>query len=183
MAEEIYKPDDVYVRKDVFDARMDRLEILIEKNGTELKAYIDNSVNSLRNELKGEIQQVRTEAKNENQQLRTELKTEIQQVRTDLKTEIQQVRTDLTGEIQQIKGDIQGIRSEIRVLTGQVDNLVDVVYWGIGGFGVILAAAVILPTIAAFLKKLFVPSVTLEDVERIVNAAINKHLAGITEGK
>ncbi|MBR2209221.1 MAG: hypothetical protein IJ859_10485 [Synergistaceae bacterium] len=160
--------NDVYVRKDVFDARMDRLEILIEKNGTEIKAYIDNSVNSLRNELKGEIQQVRTETnaaisgvKGEIQQVRTDLTNEIQQN----KLEIQQVRSGLTGEI-------QGLKTEIRVLEGKVDNAIHVVYWGIGGFAVILAAAIFVPLIIGFLKQIFKPSITLEDVERLLDSRL-----------
>lgn len=43
--------DDLYIRKDVFDARMDRLEALMSKNNTRLEAKIDN----VRTELKGEI--------------------------------------------------------------------------------------------------------------------------------
>ena len=160
--------ENVYVRQDVFNARMDRLEILIEKNGTELKAYIDNSINTLRNELKGEIQQVRSE-----------LKGEIQQVRSELKGEIQQN----AASIAEVKADVQNLRAEVRVLEGRVDNAINVVYWGIGGFAVILAAAVFLPAIMGFLKKIFVPSVTLEDVERIVNAAISRHLANRAGGQ
>ena len=136
--------NDVYVRQDVFDARMDRLEILIEKNGIELKAYIDNSINEVKNE-------------------------------------IQQVRSDLTGEIQHLN-------AEVKVLEGRVDNVVDVVYWGVGGFGVILAAAVFVPMIMGFLKRLFTPSVTIEDVrrvmnediEQIVNVAVSRQLARLT---
>lgn len=43
--------DDLYIRKDVFDARMDRLEALMSENNTRLEAKIDN----VRTELKGEI--------------------------------------------------------------------------------------------------------------------------------
>ena len=125
---------DIYVRKDVFDARMDRLEMLLEKTTVEIKAYVDNAV--------GEITA-------ENAQFRNEIRAEI-------------------GEV----------RNEIRVLTARVDSLEHVVYWGIGGFGIILASAVLLPAILGFLKKIFQPSVTLEDVERIVNAAIANHLSG-----
>ena len=194
--------NDVYVRQDVFDARMDRLEILIEKNGTELKAYIDNAINGVR----GEVQQVRTDLTSEIQTLRgetnasiNEVKGEIQNLRNEtnasvsgLKGEIQQVRTDLIVEIQQLK-------AEVKVLEGRVDNVVDVVYWGVGGFGVILAAAIFVPMIMGFLKKLFTPSVTIEDVkqvmnedrkrfveediEQIVNVAVSRQLAGLAVGQ
>ncbi len=150
-------PENVYVRQDVFNARMDRLEILIEKNGTELKAYVDNALNG----VKGDMQNLRTELKGDVQSLRTEL--------NDFRTEM--------------KGDIQNLRAEVRVLEGHVDNAINVVYWGIGGFAVILAAAVFLPAIIGFLKKIFVPSVTVEDVERIVNAAISRHFTNSAGGR
>ena len=187
--------NDVYVRQDVFDARMDRLEILIEKNGTELKAYIDNAINGVR----GEVQQVRSDLTGEIQTLRSETNTSINEV----KSEIQQVRSDLTGEIQKVRTDltveIQQLKAEVKVLEGRVDNVVDVVYWGVGGFGVILAAAIFVPMIMGFLKKLFTPSVTIEDVkqvmnedrkrfveediEQIVNVAVSRQLAGLAVGQ
>ena len=125
---------DIYVRKHVFDARMDRLEMLLEKTTVEIKAYVDKAV--------GEI-------KAENAQFKSEIRAEIGEVRND-----------------------------IRVLTARVASLENVFYWGLGGFAVILASAVIIPSIVGFLKKIFQPSVTLEDVERIVNTAIANHLSG-----
>lgn len=50
MAEDVYLAEDNYVHKDVFNARMDRLEMLIEKNGTELRE-LRNEVNMLEGRL------------------------------------------------------------------------------------------------------------------------------------
>ena len=136
---------DIYVRKDVFDARMDRLEMLLEKTTVEIKAYVDKAV--------GEI-------KAENAQFKSEIRAEIGGLRAEI------------GEV----------RNDIRVLTARVDSLENVFYWGLGGFAVILASAVIIPSIVGFLKKIFQPSVTLEDVERIVNTAIANHLKAEKNG-
>ena len=136
---------DIYVRKDVFDARMDRLEMLLEKTTVEIKSYVDNSM--------------------------AEIKTYVDKSTGETKSYVEKAVGEIKAEVIQNGNDI-------RVLTARVDSLEHVVYWGIGGFGIILASAVLLPAILGFLKKLFQPSVTLEDVERIVNAAIANHLSG-----
>ena len=141
---------DIYVRKDVFDARMDRMELLLEKTVIEIKSYVDKSTG----ETKAYVEKA-------------------------------------VGEI---KAEIGEVRNDIRVLTARVDSLEHVVYWGIGGFGIILASAVLLPAITGVIKKIFRPSVTLEDVkrvakeitettageiaERVANAVIERHLSG-----
>ena len=71
MPEAAYKYyEDEYVLKEVFDARMDRMEMLISKNFSELKSEIQ----ALRTETKGDIQALRAEAKGGLQALRTETK-------------------------------------------------------------------------------------------------------------
>ena len=54
---------DIYVRKDVFDARMDRMEMLLEKTVMEIKSYVDKStgetkayVEKAMGEIKAEVQ-------------------------------------------------------------------------------------------------------------------------------
>ncbi len=148
-----------YIRKDVFDARMDRMEILLEKTVIEIKSYVDNAIS----EIKAENAKFHDEVRAENAKLRDEIRIEI----AGIKTEIGELRTEI-GEV----------RNDVRLLSARVDSLENVFYWGLGGFGIILASAVIVPAILGFLKKLFQPSVTIEDVERIVNAAISQHMRG-----
>lgn len=165
--------ENVYVRKDVFEARMDRMEMLLEKTVTDIKSYVDNSIN----EMKAENAKFRDEMKAENAQLRKE----IQDTRNELKIEIDGVRKDLQETRTELKAEIRDVSAEVRVLTARVNSLEHVFYWGLGGFGIILASAVIFPAMMGFLKKIFTPSVTIEDVERIVNAAISRHLSSNME--
>ena len=115
--------NDIYVRKDVFDARMDRMEMLLEKTTLEIKSYVDKAVGELR-------------------------------------------------------AEIIHNRNDIQVLTARVDSLENVFYWGLSGFGIILASAVIIPAIVGFLKKLFQPSVTIEEIQRLIDTAITTRLSG-----
>ena len=152
-----------YIRKDVFDARMDRMEMLLQKTVTEIKAYVDKAISDMKDEIRAE-----------NAKFRDEVKVEI----NGMKVEIAGIKTELSA----LKAEIHDVRNETRLLSTRIDSLENVFYWGLGGFGIILASAVIVPAILGFLKKFFTPPVTIEDVERIVNTAITNHLASTRGG-
>ena len=156
---------DVYVRKDVFEARMDRMEMLLEKTVLEIKSYVDKSTGEMKTEIA---------------ELRNETKAEI----GTLKTEIGEVRNDMKAEIGTLKAEIGEVRSDIKVLTARIASLENVFYWGLGGFAVILASSVLLPAILGFLKHIFRPKIDMEEIkalmqsvaENVVNKAIAAHL-------
>lgn len=164
--------ENVYVRQDVFNARMDRLEILIEKNGTELKAYVDNAINGVKAENSAAINSAVSG-----------LRTEFNAFRKETNEALNSLEAKTNEAISGVRAEIRYVGNEVSVLAARVNSLENVVYWGLGGFGIILALAEILPTIVEHLRKVFAPSVTVEDVERIVNAAISKHLANSTGGR
>ncbi len=164
--------ENVYVRQDVFNARMDRLEILIEKNGTELKAYVDNAINGVKAENSAAINSAVSG-----------LRTEFNAFRKETNEALNSLEAKTNEAISGVRAEIRYVGNEVSVLAARVNSLENVVYWGLGGFGIILALAAILPTIVEHLRKVFAPSVTVEDVERIVNAAISKHLANSTGGR
>ena len=115
--------NDVYVRKDVFDARMDRMEMLLEKTTVEIKSYVDKAV----------------------------------------------------GEL---KAEIIHNRNDIQVLNARVNSLENTLFWWIGVFGLIAAFAVFIPPIIGFFKRIFQPSVTIEEIQRLIDTAITTRLSG-----
>ena len=129
---------DIYVRKDVFDARMDRMEMLLEKTVIEIKSYVDKSTG----ETKAYVEKA-------------------------------------VGEI---KAEVQKNGNDMRVLTARVDSMEHVLYWGLGLFGVILTLAAVLPSIIEAVKKLFKPSHTFKEMEkiaeRVAGTMIERHLSG-----
>ena len=58
-----------FIRKDVFDARMDRMEMLLEKTLTEIKA----ETATIRSEMKAETAAIRSEMKENNARLETKI--------------------------------------------------------------------------------------------------------------
>ena len=80
MPEAVSTPDE-FIRKDVFDARMDRMEALLEKTLIEIKA--DNE--RLRSEMKADNERLRSEMKADNERLRSELKEDIGALRGEVR--------------------------------------------------------------------------------------------------
>ncbi|MBQ7154397.1 MAG: hypothetical protein IJR85_02440 [Synergistaceae bacterium] len=139
-----------YVRKEVFDARMDRMEMLLEKTVMEIKSYVEKTTG--------------------------ETKAYVEKTTGELKTYVEQS----TGEL---KAEIGEIRNDIKVLSTRVDSLEHVIGWGIGGFALVLALAAVIPAFVAFIKKLFKPSVTFEDVERMINESSARLIAELRGGQ
>ena len=130
MPEAVSTPDE-FIRKDVFDARMDRIEALLEKTLIEIKA--DNE--RLRNEMKGEMAELRNELKGDNERLRNELKGDNERLRSELKE------------------DIGALRGEIRALGVRVDMLQTWQYWQLAWVGIFIAGLTLLPAIVRYIDK------------------------------
>ena len=95
--------DDVYLRKDVFDAKMDAFMAEIRLGNEQLRRemndrfnVLDRKIDGVKSELHEEIQSVKTELHEEIQSVKTELHEEIQSVKTELHEEIQSVKTELS---------------------------------------------------------------------------------------
>ena len=145
--------EDIYVRRDVFEARMDRMEMLLEKTVLEIKSYVDKSTG-------------------------------------ETKVYVEKAVGEMKSEIGGLKAEIVEVKNDVKVLTARVDSMENVLYWGLGLFGIILALAALLPSIMEAARRFFKPSHIYEEMERIAesvsekvaervaNAVIERHLSG-----
>ena len=97
-----------YITVELFNARMERLEAIIERNIAVSRA---------------DIAELKTFVEKNN----AELKAEISGVRSELKSEIASVKNEL-------KAEIADVRSEVRIQSTRIDNLVLWNYWFISLF-------------------------------------------------
>ena len=165
---------DIYVRKDVFDARMDRLEMLLEKTTVEIKSYVDKSMA----EIRTYVDKSTGEAKSYVEKAVGEIKTEVQEI----KAEVQQNRNDIKA----LTVRIDALEQTLGARIGSVENMLT---WCIGLFALLIAVVAFLTPIASAIKKVFKP-LTLKDMERVAesvservaervaNAVIERHLSG-----
>ena len=103
----------VYVRQDVFEARMDRLEAMINEKLTKFASEIQSS-------------------------------------------------------IQDIRGDIKVLNARVDGLEKRMSGLETTVYWILGLLSFVVGALALTP----LLKEVRKPSITLEDVERLIDAKL-----------
>ena len=93
------------------------------------------------------------------------------------------MRNDFYTSSSQISGVSQNLRTEIKIPDKKIDNSIFNARLGLVYSEMILAAAIIASAVLKRMEKVFEPSVTIEDVENIVNAAISRHLAMAQGGK
>ena len=97
---------------------------------------------------------------------------EIRLMNEQLRREMQDEIKSLRSEIQDLQNKTQNLYSEIRVINTRLDDLTTAIYWGLAFMGIILASAIFVPGIVAVFKNLFSPSITMEQVERLINAKL-----------
>ena len=148
---------DNFIRKDVFDARMDRMEMLLEKtltvlqgemreNNARLEAKIEKEVTGLRNEMKTEVSELRNEMKAENEKLRSEMKAEVSGLRDEMKVEISGLRDEMRVSNARLE-------TKIEVVTTQVDFLQTWQYWQLTWVGIFIALLAFLPAVVRYIDK------------------------------
>ncbi len=158
---------DIYVRKDVFDARMDRMEMLLEKTVIEIKSYVDKSTGETKAYVEKAV---------------GEIKAEVQKNGNDIKA--------LTARVdnleQKFTTRVDALEQTLSARIGSVENMLT---WCIGLFAVLIAVTAFLTPIAGIVRKVFKPltikdmervaeSVSEKVAERVANAVIERHLSG-----
>ena len=139
--------NDVYLRQDVFEAKMD--------------AFM-------------------AEIRLMNEQTRSELRKEIQNTKTELQKEIQDTKTELNEKIQANTTAILQTNARIDVTNARLESLITMVYWGIALLGILITLAAVAPSIVQVLKGFSKSKITLEDVERLIDAKLQaKNAQGI----
>ena len=118
----------VYVRQDVFNARMEAFMAEIRLGNEQLRTEI--------RELSGRID--------------------------GLEKRMDDNQTATTNRI----NDVQ------ITLSSRIDDLKTMIYWGLSILGLILGFAIFAPALGEFLRELRKPSITLEDVERLINTKL-----------
>ena len=144
---------EIYVRKDVFEARMDRQEAIAEKNVIRLEGKID----SLERKLDSNV--IRLEGKIDSNITRLEGKIE--------------------ANFAEFKALANEIKGDVKALNTRINNIETVVYWGIGVLALLAAVIAVLPLLTKFINEIRRPSMTADDVERIVRRVLQAEMNNV----
>ena len=103
-----------------------------------------------------------------------------EQTRSELRKEIQNTKTELNEKIQANTTAILQTNARIDVTNARLESLITMVYWGIALLGILITLAAVAPSIVQVLKGFSKSKITLEDVERLIDAKIQaKNAQGI----
>ena len=153
---------DEYVKKEVFDARMDRMEALLEKTLIEMKA--DNEkLRSEMNGLRSEVNSAVAQMKADNEKFRSEMRADNEKFRSELK-----------AEILEVKGSINVLNTRMGGMDQRIGDLQSNVSWIFAAMSLLIAVIAFSPALADLFKKFRKPQITMEDVENAIDIAIKK---------
>ena len=147
--------DGEYIRKEVFDARMDRMEALLEKTVYEIK--IENE-----------------KFRAENEKFRSEIKADIQK----LDSNIQNLASDVKVLETRVTELDKRMDTRFSEMDKRISGLERTVYWILTVVGLVLALVALprLKEIAAIK-----PSINLKDVEQLVKRLIEENNAKLAK--
>ena len=147
---------DIYVRRDVFEARMDRMEMLLEKTVLEIKSYVDKSTG--------------------------ETRTYVEKATADTRAYVEKTVSEIKAQAEKNGNDIKALTVRVdaleKTLGARISAVESTLSWWIGLFAILIALLAFATPIADSIKKLFKPSFTLDDIKNIVRAEIASQSGG-----
>ena len=87
----------------------------------------------------------------------------------------EQLRSEIKQEIQATNSRIDATNSRIDVTNSRLDDLYTMVYWGLALMGIILAFSAAVPYLVKLFNNIFQPRFTLEDVEKLIDAKLQRN--------
>ena len=149
-----------YVKKEVFEARMDRMEALLEKTVMEIK--VENE------KLKVENEKFKNEMRSDIQRLDSKIQSLAADVKV-LDNRITELDNKLSTRITELDSRLS---TRISELDNRLTTTSNIVYWIFAISSVILAVLALKP-ITDGLRK---PQITLEDVERLIDSKLSNQV-------
>lgn len=136
----------LYVRKDVFEARMDKLDAKMTQ-------------------LHDDIQILTSEIRVINTKLEA------------LDKRMMDNETHTSNRIDDLKHTIDNRIDDLKQTTNnRLDDLKTVIYWGLSIIGLLVAFAIFAPSFGEFLKNLRKPSISVDEIQQLVERLIDTRL-------
>ena len=95
----------------------------------------------------------------------------------EIKLMNEQLRSELKKDIQDTNSRIDVINARLNVIDTRMDNLHNVIYWGLGFMTIIITLVASSPYLIKFVKAISHPPFTLEDVEKLIDTKLQNRTA------
>ena len=140
----------VYVRQDVFDAKME----------------------AFMSEIRGEFQVINAKLEALDKRItdvETHLSNRITDIEKNTSNQIADIEKNMSNRITDIEKNMSNRITDIeKNMSNRIDDLKTMVYWGFSLIGLLVSFAILAPSLGEFLRTLRKPSFTLEDVKRLI---------------
>ena len=159
-ASEDMKVQDVYVRQDVFDAKME----------------------AFMNEIRGEFQVINTKLAALDKRIddfQAATAARIDDLQASTSSRFDDLQASMTGRINDLQAATSSRFDDLQAsMAWRIDDVKTIVYWGLSILGLLIAFAIFGPSFGEFLRNLRTPSITIEDVKRLIAEA---KLGGVSQ--
>ncbi len=146
-----------FVRKDVYEADQRALMSEIKLGNAEILKRFDQFAI----ELNGKIEKINTDLNNK-----------IDKVNADLSSRIDKLEAQTNSRFDKLEARIEIIDANVQYLNKRLDDTQLYMNWILGLIGILVAVAVV--AVPGFFRKIFKPSITLEQVEELINTKIEQ---------
>ena len=157
-----------FVRKDVYEADQRALMSEIKLGNAEILKRFDQ----VAIELNGKIEKINVELNNKIDKFATDLDKKIDKVNADLSSRIDKLEAQTNSRFDKLEARIEIIDANVQYLNKRLDDTQLYMNWILGLIGILVAVAVV--AVPVFFRKIFKPSITLEQVEELINTKIEQ---------
>ena len=88
----------------------------------------------------------------------------------------EQLRSEIKQDVQEINARIDATNARLDVTNARLDDLYTMVYWGLALMGIFVGLIAFTPAFVNMFQNIRKPSVTLEQVERLIEAKLSEKL-------
>ena len=182
----VSEDSNVYVRQDVFDAKMDKFMAEIRLGNEQMRRELQETyakthqeIQELRQEMQGN--QVKLRQEMQENQAKTheeiqELRQEMQGNQVKLHQEMQENQAKTHEEIQMLNVKLEAMDKRIsdgeKRTSDRIDDLKTMIYWGFSILGLFIAFAIFGPSFGEFLRNLRTPSISVDEIKQLIASAI-----------
>lgn len=177
--------EDIYVRKDVYEAGQRAIIAEIQRGNAEILRVIERN----NSELNLKLEQYRNETKVALEKLRSELSSKLEQYQNESKAELEKFKREvnsrfdkleaqlvvLSGRVDALELRMGGLERRIDVQENSI-NRVDVhLGTGIAFIAMLIGLVVFLMPISRFMRRFWrpKPTITLEQIEALIDAKLS----------
>ena len=178
--------EDIYVRKDVFEANMQgintKLDILLEQMKAQREEHnvqmkeLREEMRAFKEEQKAQIAEFREEMRAQREEHKAQIK-ELQDEMKAMRADIAELTRVVSVLSERVDGNFKTLSARLQGVEGQISGLRNGIYLGLVILGIVLGMPAVQKMFQSWAERVKRPSLTVDDVKRLIEEAMSNHAA------